>query len=421
MKRLIFFIFYGILLFATGCADKIEQETECTKAIAFGKGWTICADGTLTISIRGRMNDYRVLPDEYLAPWFEFREDITSVIIGNDVTYIGSYSFFRCENLTSVTFGKSVKTIGYRAFLSCNGLIDIDIPNTVTNINDGAFAGCKNLTSITIPNSVTDMGKGTFYDCIGLTSVVIPNSVNTIGQEIFYNCSSLTSATIPNSVTTIENLAFHSCSSLNEIINYQEMPQMINGNVFINVSKTNCILLVPDGSVDAYRNADVWKSFYKTGVIGDPASVMIGGKIENLSWTLTDDGTLTVSGAGSIPNYSQSRDSYPPWDIFSNSIIKLLIEDGVTVIGNQAFQYCVNLLSVTIPNSVTNINNNVFTNCSGLKEFISYATKPPAIGTDVFNNKLNFSECILFVPVGCESAYHTANGWKEFTNITEID
>ena len=140
--------------------------------------------------------------------------EITNLVIPNNVTSIGSGAFFGCSGLTSVTIPNSVTSIGQEAFSGCSGLTSVTIPNSVTFISDYAFAGCSGLTSITIPNSVTSIGNVTFAGCTGLTSVTIPNSVSSIGGSAFSGCSGLTSVTIPNSVTTIGNQAFYGCSGL---------------------------------------------------------------------------------------------------------------------------------------------------------------------------------------------------------------
>ncbi len=125
--------------------------------------------------------------------------DIANVValeIGIDVTNIGEFAFFYCNNLTSVTIPDSVTSIGYNAFEECTGLTSVTIPYGVTDIAEYAFDSCSGLTSITIPNSVTTIGAGAFALCRGLTSVTIPDSVESIGANAFYGCDNLTSVTI---------------------------------------------------------------------------------------------------------------------------------------------------------------------------------------------------------------------------------
>ena len=100
--------------------------------------WHLTDNGVLTISGKGKMNDYS---DNNRAPWS--KSDIKRIIIGDGITTIGVFAFYDCSALTSVT-----------------------IPNSVTTIGGRAFTGCSELTSVTIPNSVTTIGGYAFYNCI---------------------------------------------------------------------------------------------------------------------------------------------------------------------------------------------------------------------------------------------------------------
>ena len=74
---------------------------------------------------------------------------------------------------------------------------------------------------------------------------------------------------------------------------------------------------------------------------------------ENLNWTLDDEGTLTISGSGAMASYQYATDS--PWASLTSSIKTLIIEDGVTSIGNRAFCSLTQFTSISIPNSMTSI------------------------------------------------------------------
>ena len=82
-----------------------------------------------------------------------------------------------------------------------------------------------------------------------------------------------------------------------------------------------------------------------------------------LSWNISDN-ILTISGSGDMPNYSES--SSVPWFSYRNAITTIIIGDGVTSIGDWAFNDCGVLTSITIPNSVTSIGEATFSNCSSL-------------------------------------------------------
>ena len=91
---------------------------------------------------------------------------------------------------------------------------------------------------------------------------------------------------------------------------------------------------------------------------------------KNLTWTLTEDGTLTISGTGDMTNYSYSNRSDVPWYPYRSQIVSVSIEPGVTSIGSYAFNGCSSLTSMTIPNSVTSIDSHAFYYCSSLTSVI---------------------------------------------------
>lgn len=83
----------------------------------------------------------------------------------------------------------------------------------------------------------------------------------------------------------------------------------------------------------------------------------------NLTWDLTD-GVLTIGGSGDMTNWDWEE--AVPWYSYRESITSVIIEDGVTGIGNWAFYFCTGLTSVTIGNSVTGIGDFAFYGCAGL-------------------------------------------------------
>ncbi len=213
----------------------------------------------------------------YTYPPFGACENLTTLILGEKMTKIGSYMFCGCSGLTNVTIPESVTNIGESAFsgcigltavhihdlaawcgitfghssanplyyahhlfldgkeiddlvipdgvtsikvwafTGCSGLTSVKIPESVTSIEGLAFMGCSGLTSVKIPESVTSIGRFAFSECSGLSSVTIPDGVTSIGESAFSFCSGLSSVTIPESVTSIEYGAFQGCSSLTSV------------------------------------------------------------------------------------------------------------------------------------------------------------------------------------------------------------
>lgn len=102
----------------------------------------------------------------------------------------------------------------------------------------------------------------------------------------------------------------------------------------------------------------------------------------NLTWTLDDNGTLTISGTGKMKNWNNGG-FYAPWYSNSDSIKNVIIENGVTSIGNSAFFGCSSLTNIMIPNSVASIGEGVFMDCSSLTS-ITIPNSITSIGDDTF-------------------------------------
>ena len=85
---------------------------------------------------------------------------------------------------------------------------------------------------------------------------------------------------------------------------------------------------------------------------------------ESLTWTLSDDGVLTISGTGSMDDYE--RTVHTPWGKQRFYIREIVIEDGITSIGAHAFDGCYNATTVSLGNNVTSIGNSAFESCESL-------------------------------------------------------
>ena len=263
---------------------------------------------------------------------------LTSIAIPDSVMSIGDSAFYNCCSFTSITIPDSVTSIGSCAFWSCKGFTSITIPDSVTSIGSCAFRDCSSLESIAIPNSVTSIGDGAFNDCSSLTSITIPDGVTAIESNVFYRCSSLTSVTIPDSVTSIGYMAFYSCKSLVSITIPDNVTSIDYGAFYGCSSLTS--ITIPNG-VTSIGNA----AFIECGSLEEIIVSAVNPYYKSAGNCIIDINGTLIAGCG-------------------KSVIP---DDGsVTSIGGWAFNGCVNLTSVTIPDSVTSIGNSAFYNCSSL-------------------------------------------------------
>ncbi len=304
------------------------------------------------------------------------------------VTSIGDDAFNRCSSLTGIEIPNSVTSIGQGAFVYCSSLTSVEIGNSVTSIGDYAFYWCSSLTSVEIGNSVTSIGDYAFSNCSSLTSVIIGNSVTSIGEGAFVYCSSLTSIQIPNSVTSIGEWALGYCSSLTSI-EIGNSVTSIGNNAFAYCESLTNIVVDYDNAVYESRNGC-------NAIIETSSNTLIAG-CKN---------TIIPNGVTSIGDRAFNGCS---------SLTSIQIPNSVTSIGDWAFAYCSGLSSIEIPNSVTSIGDRAFYGCSSLTKITCLATNPPTIKSYTFSNY----SAELYVPAGCKSAYQSAIYWNNF-NIKEI-
>ncbi len=112
------------------------------------------------------------------------------------------------------------------------------------------------------------------------------------------------------------------------------------------------------------------------------ASGECGAEGDNLTWVLDSEGTLTISGTGDMGNITRMGQL---WDHYDNSIKTVIIEDGVTSIGEKVFASCESLTSITIPDSVTTIESRAFDDCSSLTS-ITIPDSVTSIGSSAFES-----------------------------------
>ena len=322
---------------------------------------------------------------------------LTDIIIPDSVTAIEKYAFENCTNLRNITIGSGVKKIKGWAFYNCdnitsvsisdiaawcgiefedtlsnpiqgitdfyvNGeqLTDLIVPDGVTVIENYAFNAYDPLTSVTLPDSVTKIGISAFSGCSQLTEAKLGNGIKSIGPEAFCDCSLLKSITIPDGVTRIETWTFAACLDL-ESITMPKSVETIDRAAFLDC--TNLKDIYYTGMPEQWEKITVESE--NTDL--QNATVHFLGCGENLMWFWdTQTGTLTIRGSGEMCSFDLPKDA--PWDDLRSDITAVVLEEGVTTVGEIAFYDCTDLTSVTIPVTVTNIKEYAFDSCTKLTD-----------------------------------------------------
>ncbi|MDE7382463.1 MAG: leucine-rich repeat domain-containing protein, partial [Treponemataceae bacterium] len=286
---------------------------------------------------------------------------------------------------------------------------DLVIPDGVTGIGSSALSRCTNLESVTIPGSVTYIGKEAFDGCTNLTSVTIDDGATSIGESAFYNCENLTSVTIPASVTSIGWKAFLECTNLSEIQfnGTKEQWNAIEGRN-IGIPGIRC----SDGVI---------------GVLGVPSYLSISGTKVSGHTDAIPSNVVIPDGVTEIGDYAFNR---------CKNLESVTIPASVTKISYNAFENCTNLTNVTIPSSVTSIGDKSFYMCNNLMNVIYTGTLADWCGIDwgydildLYANPLHHEKAILYIndsavkdaviPNGVTEIKKSAfYGYKNLTSVT---
>lgn len=148
--------------------------------------WTLTDDGTLTITGKGRMYDYKT---NYAAPWSKndsaAAQRIRTVVMDDAVTHIGAYAFSGCSSLERVEFPGSLVDIGFGAFRHAAMLQQIILPPQLETIGRNAFEFCANLTDVQLPQSLRTIGGDAFSQCQSLADITLPDGITSIGFNAF--------------------------------------------------------------------------------------------------------------------------------------------------------------------------------------------------------------------------------------------
>lgn len=262
---------------------------------------------------------------------------IKKVSFSKDITFIGRYALSYMNKLEKITVDP--ENANYISPDNCNCLIEKANEND-TNILLAIGNGY-------IPEGVEVLRNYALCDNYRLTSITIPRSVRQMGEKT------------PRQDVGYDESPFQ-LSSLKEIhvqwTSEEELPVWIAKKEIKNAS--NITLYVPCGTKSIYQNAAPWNTCKKivdgSGTCGS-----------NLTWSICDS-VLTISGTGEMTNWSNTTSSVP-WYGYRNEIKHVVIEEGVTTIGNYAFYQMSKIKTVTNPSTLKIIGTFAFHSCYGLE------------------------------------------------------
>ena len=217
----------------------LHAETDSSSAELVDGGWcgpNACyyyySDGTLEINGSGEMYDF----NEVYAPWSEHRSDITKIVIGDGITYLGKLAFFECKNLKELTIPITVNSSSDydNPFAICFNIEKINFTRGTDGYgfnyaeDRGSNAWFQNtpwyqsrdvMKEISFADGISHIGANAFRE-LNITSLVIPDTVTSLGSHCFFNCTELTDLTLPISLNPVGNVtcpAFGGCMAIESV------------------------------------------------------------------------------------------------------------------------------------------------------------------------------------------------------------
>ncbi len=269
----------------------------------------------------------------------------------------GSYKgFYRNTRLETVLLPQSVEEIGTSCFYSCSALKTVNIKGEgdanfnpqLLKIGSNAFANCSKLTTAkNLPDGLTHIGEYAFYNCTSLAGLTIPDSVIEIGDHAFTNTAFLNNLesqeviyvnkhllkvstqvdgelTIKEGIITIADEALKDCAKISKIIMYGDIKE-IGKDAFLGCNGLT--------AVEYKGTFDQWFEIVFENDYSSPMSHASALHIEN------------AAGAVKIP-YGTTK--IPAGTFKGTAVTSIEIPETVTSIGEEAFENCASLTSITI-------------------------------------------------------------------------
>ena len=306
------------------------------------------------------------------------------------VTAIGDDAFVD-THLNSLTLPDGLTSIGSQAFWSCN-LDTIRFPATLTEIEWSSFS-YNNLSNILVdPESALYTSvNGVLFSKDGKTlclypggrtgSYTVPAGTERIHPNAFYGAQT-TALTLPEGVQSIGSSAFS--GSMIQTINLPASLVSIGADAFDSCNDLNTVNFAGTAaqwaqvSVGEHNSALLMQTIHcqDSDVEPQPITGSIGMEEGEVTYTLSPNGLLTITGAGEW-NY---------WAFSNNTTIqRAVLESGVTEIGWGGFSWAANLQEVIIPDTVTEIKYEAFYGCRSLTG-ITIPASVTALGDEVFDS-----------------------------------
>lgn len=292
------------------------------------------------------------LPD-YL---FAGNSKLSQVVLPQTITSFGKYVFSGCTSLKSITLPKRLETLDTYVFQNCTSLQSLDFTSTaLTTLGNSDFAKCTALTSVRFPSTLNSIGTYLFQNCEKLQTVDLSmTSLTKLGNYMFDACYALTDVNLPKTITSWPTYMFWNCTSLESFDLSEFTMTALPSNIFTGCTSLATVQL-PKGLTQTgsyvFQGSGLTEIELPETVTSIGMSAFAGTKLKSVK---LPSKLATLNGKAFL-NCKLLADV----DFNGNTTLKTL--------GNNAFEGCSALTSISLPSSLTFLGKNTFQD-SGLKK-----------------------------------------------------
>lgn len=317
--------------------------------------------------------------------------NIKNLTISKELLGIGDYAFYGCTSLKSIKLANGIGTIGNHAFENCTSMDTVKLPaeSRIQALGACTFKGCTHITDMTIPTGVKKIGDQCFAGCTRLENVVFGDGVdndgsglNLIGNDVFVGDSSLTKIVFPDSFKNSVDISwFEGCTGLEHLtfpnplaevkeedstFGYEEFAQMVTDEFYFEGSTDpSCklhIMTKDEGFAFKYYGQEIYEKVVTAEKT--PSKKQLVYRVNNnneLIYFYMDSGIANVDIPAKIGPYGVATITDTCFKD-NRTIEKITIPSTITRIEDDAFKGCCNLADVifTEPINLNHIGNGAF-------------------------------------------------------------
>ena len=358
---------------------------------------------------------------------FSGNNAITEVNIPIWVTSVGKQAFSNNTSLTKVIIagGRDVDlTLGDGVFMSCKNLQSVTFTgNELGTLDTGKIALPRNafyggagskLETVTVKagTNISSIGNSAFYQQVSLKNFVVEDGtkIGSIGESAFDGCAALVAFKVPATVTSIAKNAFANCANLADLTfeanNAEGAAISISTYAFTNCVKIRSVIL-----------PDHLSSFNSAAFEGCTAlkSIVVNDTNPNYK---SENGILYKKSSADSDDFAELL-FYPSALIVENNGIIENLPETLVKIGGSAFSNNAGLVKITLPASITTIDNAAFKNCPNLTEVVLLTSNAKA-ATSLKINESAFENCSSLAKI-ILPAYTTTIAQYAFRNAGIVD